>query len=222
VPEGEAYAAVEHPKGEFGVYLVSDGANKPYRVKVRAPGFCPPGRPWTRWRWATCWPTWWPSSAPRTSYSGRLTADAEDPAPRTSATCSDGHLRAEIDDWLRQVSGRPASVGWCWVRCAPCSMRAGGYLTTEMMDAVAAYLGMPPRSPSTRWRAFYSMYRVEARGPPQGRRLHQHLLHAARLRQTSSSHAKSKLGIKLGESHPDGRFYLKARRNAWRPAAARP
>ena len=39
LPEGEAYAAVEHPKGEFGVYLVSDGANKPYRLKVRAPGF---------------------------------------------------------------------------------------------------------------------------------------------------------------------------------------
>ena len=39
VPAGEAYAAVEHPKGEFGVYMVSDGANKPYRVKVRAPGF---------------------------------------------------------------------------------------------------------------------------------------------------------------------------------------
>lgn len=39
VPAGEVYAAVEHPKGEFGVYLVSDGANKPYRVKVRAPGF---------------------------------------------------------------------------------------------------------------------------------------------------------------------------------------
>jgi NADH-quinone oxidoreductase subunit D len=39
VPEGEVYAAVEHPKGEFGVYLVSDGANKPYRLKVRAPGF---------------------------------------------------------------------------------------------------------------------------------------------------------------------------------------
>ncbi|MGB5718731.1 MAG: NADH-quinone oxidoreductase subunit D, partial [Gammaproteobacteria bacterium] len=39
VPAGEAYAAVEHPKGEFGVYLVSDGANKPYRLKVRAPGY---------------------------------------------------------------------------------------------------------------------------------------------------------------------------------------
>src|SRR3989344_3443455 len=39
VPESEAYAAVEHPKGEFGIYLVSDGANKPYRLKIRAPGF---------------------------------------------------------------------------------------------------------------------------------------------------------------------------------------
>ena len=35
VPEGEVYAAVEHPKGEFGVYMVSDGANKPYRLKLR-------------------------------------------------------------------------------------------------------------------------------------------------------------------------------------------
>lgn len=39
IPEGEAYAAVEAPKGEFGVYLISDGANKPYRFKIRAPGF---------------------------------------------------------------------------------------------------------------------------------------------------------------------------------------
>ncbi|BBD77442.1 NADH-quinone oxidoreductase subunit D [Hydrogenophilus thermoluteolus] len=39
VPPGEVYAAVEHPKGEFGVYAISDGANKPYRVKLRAPGF---------------------------------------------------------------------------------------------------------------------------------------------------------------------------------------
>ena len=39
LPEGEVYAAVEHPKGEFGIYLVSDGTNKPYRLKIRAPGF---------------------------------------------------------------------------------------------------------------------------------------------------------------------------------------
>jgi len=39
VPAGEVYSAVEHSKGEFGIYLVSDGANKPYRMKIRAPGF---------------------------------------------------------------------------------------------------------------------------------------------------------------------------------------
>ena len=39
VPAGEIYSAVEHPKGEFGIYMVSDGANKPFRMKVRAPGF---------------------------------------------------------------------------------------------------------------------------------------------------------------------------------------
>src|SRR5678809_1497161 len=39
VPAGETYAAIEAPKGEFGCYLISDGANKPFRVKLRAPGF---------------------------------------------------------------------------------------------------------------------------------------------------------------------------------------
>lgn len=39
IPSSEAYAAIEHPKGEFGIYLISDGANKPYRIKIRAPGF---------------------------------------------------------------------------------------------------------------------------------------------------------------------------------------
>ena len=39
VPAGEVYMAVEHPKGEFGVYIVADGSNKPYRIKIRAPGF---------------------------------------------------------------------------------------------------------------------------------------------------------------------------------------
>ena len=39
VPPGEAYSAIEHPKGEFGIYFISDGANKPYRMKIRAPGY---------------------------------------------------------------------------------------------------------------------------------------------------------------------------------------
>ncbi|WP_339044895.1 NADH-quinone oxidoreductase subunit D [Candidatus Zinderia endosymbiont of Aphrophora alni] len=39
LPEGEVYSAIEHPKGEFGIYIISDGANKPYRIKIRSPGF---------------------------------------------------------------------------------------------------------------------------------------------------------------------------------------
>ena len=39
VPPGEVYAAVEAPKGEFGVYLVADGTNRPYKAKIRAPGY---------------------------------------------------------------------------------------------------------------------------------------------------------------------------------------
>ena len=42
VPKGDVYIKVEAPKGEFGVYLISDGSNKPYRCKIRAPGFYTP------------------------------------------------------------------------------------------------------------------------------------------------------------------------------------
>lgn len=58
VPAGETYCAVEAPKGEFGCYLMSDGANKPFRVHLRAPGLriCPR---WTRWCAGICWPTSW-------------------------------------------------------------------------------------------------------------------------------------------------------------------
>ena len=74
VPEGEAYAAIEHPKGEFGVYFISDGANKPYRMKLRARPASATCRRWTRSRGATCSPTPSPSSAPWTSSSARSTA----------------------------------------------------------------------------------------------------------------------------------------------------
>ena len=71
VPAGEVYAAVEAPKGEFGVYLVADGTNKPYRCKIRAPGFRTCGDGFMTA--ATCWPMFRRSWARSTSCSARST-----------------------------------------------------------------------------------------------------------------------------------------------------
>ena len=57
VPAGETYTVVEAPKGEFGVYLVADGTNKPYRCKIRSPGFAHPAGDRRDGEAATCWPT---------------------------------------------------------------------------------------------------------------------------------------------------------------------
>ena len=78
VPEGEVYAAVEAPKGEFGVYLVSDGSNKPYRCKIRAPGYAHLQAMDFICR-GHSWPTSRPSSARSISYSVRWIADASSP-----------------------------------------------------------------------------------------------------------------------------------------------
>ena len=63
VPPGDTYSAVEAPKGEFGVYLVADGSNKPYRCKIRAPGYPHLAGHGLPLQAATCWPTASPSSA---------------------------------------------------------------------------------------------------------------------------------------------------------------
>jgi hypothetical protein len=94
VPAGEVYAAVEAPKGEFGVYLVADGSNKPYRAKIRAPGFLHLQSMDYMAR-ATSLPTCRRSSARWTSCSGRSTGDARpddqpldaDPGGRLGGCC---------------------------------------------------------------------------------------------------------------------------------------
>ena len=73
VPAGATYTAVESPKGEFGVYLVADGTNRPYRCKIRATGFALPAGDRRAWRSGTCWPMRWRSSGRSTSCSARST-----------------------------------------------------------------------------------------------------------------------------------------------------
>ena len=75
VPAGEVYVAVEAPKGEFGVYLVSDGTNQPYRCKIRAPSFAHLSA-MDFLTVATCWLTFPQSSDRSISYSGRLIDEA--------------------------------------------------------------------------------------------------------------------------------------------------
>ena len=77
IPEGEAYAAIEHPKGEFGVLphlRRRQQAVPPQDPRPRLPA---PGRPGRDGARATCWPTWWPSSAPWISSSARSTGELE-------------------------------------------------------------------------------------------------------------------------------------------------
>jgi hypothetical protein len=199
VPAGEVYAAVEHPKGEFGIYLISDGANKPYRVKVRAPGLrtCRHGR----------------------DGAGHMLADVvavigtqdivfgeidRESAGRHAVTkpCLSAHAtrrdRPLADASIRPSAGSPR----CSAALREVQHENGGYLTTALMDAVAEYLDMPPIA-VYEVASFYSMFELK----PVGRT-------ASRSAPTSPAclrggdeilaHIEKKLGIKLGESTSDG------------------
>ena len=116
------------------------------------------------------------------------------------------HARAEIDHWLTRY---PADQKQSAVLAALREVQHenGGYLTTQLMDAVADYLGMPPIA-VYEVASFYSMYELK----PVGRHniaVCTNIYCMLRGGDTVLAYIEKKLGIKLGESTPDGKFYLK-------------
>lgn len=127
-----------------------------------------------------------------------------------SARKSDGllsaHARAEIDRWLtRYPPDRKQSAVLAALR--EVQHENGGYLTTELMDAVADYLDLPPIA-VYEVASFYSMFELK----PVGRHsisVCTNISCMLRGGDAILAHIEKKLGIKLGESTPDGKFYLK-------------
>ena len=116
------------------------------------------------------------------------------------------HARAEIDHWLtRYPPDRKQSAVLAALR--EVQHENGGYLTTELMDAVADYLDLPPTA-VYEVASFYSMFELQ----PVGRHciaVCTNISCMLRGSDTVLSYIERKLGIKLGESTPDGKFYLK-------------
>ncbi|MBS1248049.1 MAG: dehydrogenase [Proteobacteria bacterium] len=116
------------------------------------------------------------------------------------------HARAEIDHWLtRYPPDRKQSAVLAALR--EVQHENGGYLTTELMDAVADYLDLPPIA-VYEVASFYSMFELQ----PVGRHciaVCTNISCMLRGSDTVLSYIERKLGIKLGESTPDGKFYLK-------------
>ena len=116
------------------------------------------------------------------------------------------HARAEIDHWLtRYPADRKQSAVLAALR--EVQHESGGYLTTELMDAVADYLDLPPIA-VYEVASFYSMFELQ----PVGRHciaVCTNISCMLRGSDTVLSYIERKLGIKLGESTPDGKFYLK-------------
>ena len=116
------------------------------------------------------------------------------------------HLRAEIDRWVaRFPEGRQRSAVIAALHAA--QHENHGYLTPELMDAVAGYLGLPPIQ-VYEVAAFYSMFETK----PVGRHsisVCTNISCMLRGGEKILAHLEKKLGVKVGESTPDGRFYLK-------------
>ena len=211
MPEGETYAAVEAPKGEFGMYLVSDGANKPYRLKCRAPGFA---------HLAAL-----EEMVPRPHAGGRRGGDrhaghrlrGDRPVSMSAAHRRRRHRSQQAaaavgadapgDRSLGgEVSARPAALGGA----LGAARRAGAeprLPDAELMDAVAEYL-QTAADPGVRGRELLLDVRDPSVRAPSRQHLHQHLLHAARRRGARGA-CGEEARHPPGESTPDGRIFLK-------------
>jgi len=129
------------------------------------------------------------------------------------------HTRHEIDEWVKKFPpGRQRSATISALRAA--QEQNQGFLTPELMDAVAEYLNLPPVQ-VYEVASFYSMFETH----PCGRH---HVSICTNLSCMLNgawdlvAHAEKKLGIKLNESTPDRRIFLRTRKSAWPPARARP
>ena len=117
------------------------------------------------------------------------------------------HTRHEIDHWVAKFPpGRQRSACISALRAA--QEQNDGYLTQDLMEAVAEYLQLPPIQ-VYEVASFYSMFETASVRPASRERLHEHLLHAERRRRQIVAYVEKKLGIKTGESTPDGRIFLK-------------
>lgn len=129
------------------------------------------------------------------------------------------HVRAEIDRWLTKYpSDRRQSA--VLAALTEVQHENGGYLTTELMDGVAGYLGMPPIA-VYEVASFYSMYELK----PVGRHSISVCTNISCMLCGSDDivrHLEQKLGIKTGESTPDGRIYLKREEECLAACAAAP
>ena len=217
VPEGEAYAAVEHPKGEFGIYIVSDGANKPYRLKIRAAGLPAPGRA--------------RRDVARPHDRRRRGGDRHDghrvrrdrPMSTHRQTLPRAMLAAGRPRALRpreSPSTRAEQKQSAVMACLAIVQQEQGFVSPESEELVADYLGMPPIAVHE-VTTFYNMYNQQPVGRVQAQRLHQPAVPAARRRSSALRAPVQPARHREGETTRRRPVHACSRPSAWAPAPTR-